>query len=85
MSLIESRCSMEWEKYRFIIGFMMAGSVRKKVMLALKNQPLIPSQLAKATEMRLAPVSRTLTGLENKGLVECLTPKLRGRVYILTE
>ena len=72
---------MSW-KY---VGFVIASKNRKAVLTKLEN-PTTPTILAKSINLNLANVSRTLTELENKGLIECLTPSQRvGRIYSLTK
>ncbi|MDI6798540.1 MAG: helix-turn-helix domain-containing protein [Candidatus Aenigmarchaeota archaeon] len=73
---------MDWKKY----GFVLASSSRRKVLLTLKDKPMIPSQVSKIIKMHLSHVSRTLKELEEKGLVICLTPDMvKGKIYRLTK
>lgn len=72
---------MDWDMYTYVIR----GSIRKEVFLALKN-PKTPSQIAKEKEISLSHISRALSELGNKGLVECKTPNQKiGRIYALTK
>lgn len=67
------------------VGYVLASRARKSVILHLEN-PKTPTILAKALNMNLANVSRTLSQLEESGLAACLTPKKRvGRIYSLTK
>lgn len=54
---------------------------------ALAAKPNLPKQLAEETNLRPVHVSRALRELDDRGLVECLTPSARGRgrVYALTK
>ena len=70
-----------WEDY----GFVIRGSLRKKVMLHL-NKPLTPRELSKQLNIHLSEASRVMIELRKQNLVECLTPKLKsGRVYQITK
>jgi len=71
-----------WE----ILGFVLASGYRRKVLLALIEEPKTPKQIARHTGLRINHVSLTLKELRERGLVECMTPELvKGRVYVLTE
>ncbi|HEX7033526.1 MAG TPA: helix-turn-helix domain-containing protein [Nitrososphaera sp.] len=72
---------MSWDD----VGYVMA-SKNRRIVLSLLEEPKTPTILAKAADINLANVSRTLTELERNGLVVCLTPKKRvGRIYSLTK
>ncbi|HLC61724.1 MAG TPA: ArsR family transcriptional regulator [Candidatus Nanoarchaeia archaeon] len=70
-----------WEDY----GYVVRGNLRKKILLHI-DKPITPRELSKQLNLHLSEASRVLIELSNKGLVECLTPKLKsGRVYELTK
>ncbi|MCK5281775.1 MAG: winged helix DNA-binding protein [Nanoarchaeota archaeon] len=72
---------MDWEIYSSVVR----GKYRKKVVLALKVER-IPSQIAKITKISSSHVSRALSELRDKGLVECINAKdTSGRIYRLTK
>jgi predicted transcriptional regulator len=72
----------EWESY----GFVIASRYRTKIVLDLLSAPKTPKELSANTGFYLSHVSSTLSDLATKGIVECLTPRLRrGRVFALTE
>lgn len=72
---------MSW-KYA---GYVIASKNRKAILSKLED-PATPTILAKMVNLHLANVSRTLTELESKGLIACLTPTQRvGRIYSLTK
>lgn len=66
-------------------SFVLSGKFRKKVFMELKRKRT-PSQIAKDIKASTTQVSRTLKQLEERKLVECLTPRSRmGKIYELTE
>jgi predicted transcriptional regulator len=72
---------MSWDD----IGYVLASKNRRAVLALLEN-PKVPTALAKSTNLNLANVSRTLSELNRRGLVTCLTPKKRvGRIYTTTK
>lgn len=71
----------EWEK----IGYILASTYRRKVILALKEGPLTPKQLSQLSGIGVSHVSNVLNGLRTHDLVKCLNPKMRkGRLYEIT-
>ena len=71
---------MSIEDYSFVVS----GRFRKKVFIELKRKRT-PSQIAKDAKVSITQVSRTLKQLENRGLVECLTPGSKmGKIYTLS-
>lgn len=73
---------LKWDKY----GYTIASEYRKKVVAVLKQKPRSPKQIADQTTLHLSHVSSTLSDLEEKGIVQCLTPNLRkGKIFSLTE
>jgi predicted transcriptional regulator len=72
---------MSWDD----IGYVLASKNRRTVLALLEN-PRVPTTLAKNSNLNLANVSRTLSELNRRGLVICLTPKKRvGRIYTTTK
>jgi predicted transcriptional regulator len=72
---------MSWKDASYIL----ASKYRRAIILKL-DSPKTPTILAKHVDLNLANVSRSLTELEKKGLVICLTPKQRvGKIYSLTK
>jgi DNA-binding MarR family transcriptional regulator len=67
------------------VSFVLRAKNRKKVIKAL-DRPKLPSQLATELEIQISHVSRTLSELEEAGLIECLTPDEKiGKLYRLTK
>ena len=67
------------------LGYVLRAKNRRKVIKAL-DRPKLPSQLAKELGIHISHISRTLSELEEAGLVKCLTPDEKiGRLYGLTE
>jgi DNA-binding PadR family transcriptional regulator len=72
---------MSWEDVSYIIR----GKNRKSVILELET-PKTPTMLARTLKTSMPNISRTLTQLQNKGFVTCLTPEERvGKIYSLTD
>jgi DNA-binding MarR family transcriptional regulator len=68
-----------------LVSFVGRGRVRRKVLKALAK-PNSPTELGRKLDIERSTVSRTILALEEKGLVECLTPEERmGRYYRTTE
>jgi DNA-binding MarR family transcriptional regulator len=69
------------------LGWVKASSYRQTILRKLHGgRKLTPKEIKDGTEYYLSHVSNTLSDLEERGLVECLTPDLRkGRLYTLTE
>ena len=67
------------------ISYVSLSKYRQKVLLDLKDNLKIPSAIAKATDIRISHISRTLKGLKEKELVECLNEEVnQGRIYQIT-
>ncbi len=72
----------KWE----IIGFIKVSPTRYKTLKTLKNNFLIPSEIAKSTGLRSNQVSNALHDLKEKNLVVCQNENAKkGRVYQNTE
>ena len=72
---------MSWDE----ISYVVASKTRKSIVLKLET-PRTPTFLAKDLNLNLANVSRSLSELENKGVIVCLTPDKRtGKIYSLTK
>jgi DNA-binding MarR family transcriptional regulator len=68
-----------------LISFVTRGKIRKKVLLNL-DVPLTPTQLSEKIKTHRSTTSRTLIELEEKKLVQCITPKEKmGRFYEITQ
>lgn len=68
---------MDWSKYSFVVR----AKNRKSILLHLSD-PKTPSQLSEELKLSLSHVSRAVKELEEKELIECLTPNEKvGRVY----
>ena len=67
------------------ISYVEIYSYRKKVMKSLDGEILIPTQIAKNSEIRPNHISKVLAELKTHELVECINPEVRkGRLYRLT-
>ena len=68
------------------ISYVQISSYRTKVMKSLDGEVLIPTQIAKNSEIRPNHISKVLAELKAHELVECINPEVRkGRLYRLTD
>ena len=68
------------------ISYVQISSYRKKVMKSLDGEVLIPTQIARNSEIRPNHISKVLAELRAHELVECINPEVRkGRLYRLTD
>ena len=68
------------------ISYVQISSYRKKVMKSLDGEILIPTQIARNSEIRPNHISKVLSELKAHELVECINPEVRkGRLYRLTD
>lgn len=68
------------------ISLIKSSEYRYKVLKAINNEILTPSEIAKKVGLRLNHVSMVLTGLKDSNLVKCLNEDAKkGRLYQLTE
>ena len=71
-----------WRDY----GFVVSGKNRVKVIKAIGDKTLMPTQIAEESGILLNHISNLLRLLKYKELVECINPEYRkGRLYRLTE
>ncbi len=67
------------------ISFIVSSSYRERILKSL-DKPKTPSSLSRELKINKAHISRALSELENKKMIECLTPKAKkGRIYSITE
>lgn len=68
------------------ISYVKISQYRTKVMNSLDGEVLIPTQIAKNSEIRPNHISKVLSELKAHELVECINPEARkGRLYRLTD
>ncbi len=68
------------------LSYVKISKYRKKVINALDGKILIPTQIAKDSEIRPNHISKVLAELKAHELVECINPEVRkGRLYRLTD
>ncbi|WP_295620706.1 winged helix-turn-helix domain-containing protein [uncultured Methanobrevibacter sp.] len=71
---------------KIIIEFVKLSKNREKVLKALENETLKPTDISKKTDIHRNNVSRILSQLREKDLVRLLNPEnKRGRLYELTD
>ena len=68
------------------VSLLKSSGYRFKIIQAIGNNTLTPSEIANKINIRLNHVSLFLRELKNKKLVKCLNEESRkGRLYELTE
>ena len=68
------------------ISYVQISSYRKKVMKSLDGEVLIPTQIARNSEIRTNHISKVLSELKAHELIECINPEVRkGRLYRQTD
>jgi len=68
------------------VSLLKSSEYRLKIIQAIGNDTLTPSEIANKINIRLNHVSLFLRGLKDKKLVKCLNEESRkGRLYELTE
>ena len=68
------------------ISYVNISKYRTKVMKSLDGEVLIPTQIARSSEIRPNHISKVLSELKAHELVECINPEVRkGRLYRLTD
>lgn len=74
---------MKWDE----VGWVISSEYRMQVMNLLAEGPNVPSKMAEETGINLSHISRTLTDLKEKDLVELMVEEDRkkGRLYKLTD
>lgn len=67
------------------LSYVNISSYRKKTVKALKDEVKIPTQIAKDSGIRTNHISKVLSELKSKEIVECINEEARkGRLYRLT-
>ena len=67
------------------LGYVLASKHRQKVLVALMENALCPSEISKKTDLHQSHVSKTLKELTARSLLVCMNPNDRkGRLYNLT-
>lgn len=65
-----------------LIGFIKISPHRQKTLKALKDDFLMPSEIAKLTGMRTTQASSALNDLKKKNIVVCMNESAhKGRIY----
>ena len=68
------------------ISYVQISKYRLKVMKTLEDKVKMPSQIAKDSEIRQNHISKVLSELKARELVECINPEARkGRLYRHTD
>lgn len=68
------------------IDFVKRSQYRQRVLTSLEGNVLIPTEIAKRSNIKTNHVSKVLSELKSKDLIEIINPEMRkGRLYRLTE
>ncbi|MFC3476426.1 winged helix-turn-helix domain-containing protein [Halobacterium litoreum] len=70
-----------------VVGYVISSEHRTKVLGRLAEGPATPTQIASDVDLSVTHVSRALSSLRERELVELLVPEDRrkGRVYGITD
>ncbi|MEA2070397.1 MAG: winged helix-turn-helix domain-containing protein [Asgard group archaeon] len=68
---------MDWDTVSFVTG----SQIRFKILIELNKKKATPSELAKLLKYPISHISTTLSELEEKELVICLTKERRKNKY----
>ncbi|MBS3090710.1 MarR family transcriptional regulator [Candidatus Pacearchaeota archaeon] len=69
-----------------LIGKINSSSYRKSILTSLSGGHKTPTEMSRATSIRIYHISTILNELVKMGLIKCLNPELRkGRIYALTQ
>lgn len=67
-----------------LMSYIVRGKVRLSILKIL-DKPMTPTKIAELLKNHRSTISRSLLGMEKKGIIKCLTPREKtGRLYILT-
>ena len=67
------------------VSYIISSKYRKGILEKLTS-PKTPSRLSKEININIAHVSRTLSELESKKIIKCLTPgSNKGKLYRITD
>ena len=77
--------SLSEEEKWDLIGYIKVSEARYLTLKTLQYQFLMPSEIAKSTNIQINQISKTLQGLKERDLVICLNEQRRkGRLYKAT-
>ena len=70
-----------------LVDVIHSSTYRRRVLGALKERSKTPTELAAECDLSIAHISRTLSELQDLGLVDLLVPEERhkGRTYGITD
>ena len=69
-----------------LISFVTASTTRLEVMRCLAKLTQTPKDLSMALDIHISHISRALSELSKKGLVQCMNPKdKKWKYFALTE
>ena len=73
---------MNWD----LVGYLKSSDYRLICICSLSSGPKTPSDIVDEEDIRPEYVSRALSNLRDKNLVNCMTPnRKKGRIYRLTQ
>ncbi len=68
------------------LKFIQRSTYRQRVLKALDDDVLMPTEIAERSNIKTNHVSKVLSELKSKELIEIINPEARkGRLYRLTE
>ena len=68
-----------------ILDFVQRSTYRQRILAALEDNVLMPKEIAERSNIKTNHVSKVLSELKSKELIELVNPEARkGRLYRLT-
>lgn len=69
-----------------LTSYVEISKYREKTLKSIGNNVKIPTNIAKDSDIRTNHISKVLSELKSKGIVECINEEARkGRLYRLTD
>jgi len=73
---------VDWD----LVSYVLASELRFKILIELREKKKTPTELAEKLDIANPRISVTLKDLQEKELVECLTPDRRkSKLFTITE
>ena len=78
--------SNEYDELLKLTSYVQISKYREKTLKSIGNDVKIPTHIAEDSGIRTNHISKVLTELKNKEIVECINEEARkGRLYRLTD
>ncbi|WP_458404290.1 winged helix-turn-helix domain-containing protein [Methanobrevibacter sp.] len=78
--------SNEYDELLKLTSYVQISKYREKTLKSIGNEVKIPTHIAKDSGIRTNHISKVLSELKSKDIVECINEEARkGRLYRLTD